>query len=184
MVKSTKAVVAIFGGSFDPPHLGHQAIAKKALEKLDIDYLLILPVYQNPFKKVPFASSQKRLGWCRKVFDDKHIIVDSYEIDNEICYTYESVEHFNSIYDVRYIIIGADNLEKITLWRNFEWLNDTIIWVIVTRGDNPLNTTALRSFKLLHIDTPISSTFIRENRDISSVDEKIKHEVEKYFESN
>jgi len=184
LVKISRAVVvAVFGGSFDPPHLGHQEIARKVLKELDIDYLLILPIYQNPFKVAPFAPASQRLSWCKKVFDDERIIIDSYEIDNEICYTYQSIEHFRSLYDVRYLIIGADNLEKITLWRNFEWLNDTIIWIVVTRGDNPLNTTALRSFKVLHIDNTVSSTFIRESGDLSNVDEKIRHEVEKYFES-
>lgn len=185
MVKSTMpmSVVAIFGGSFDPPHLGHQEIARVVLRELDIDYLLILPAYQNPFKQAPFAPAKQRLDWCRTVFDDKRIKVDSYEIDKEIYYTYESIEHFRFVYDVRYLIIGADNLEKITLWRNFEWLNDTITWIIVTRDSAALDTAVLRSFEVLDIDTPISSTFIREKQDLSSVDEKIKHEVEKYFEN-
>ena len=183
MVKKDKAVVAVMGGSFDPPHLGHQEIARAVLKEFDIDYLLILPVYQNPFKAAPFAPALQRLSWCKKVFDDERVIIDSYEIDNEICYTYQSIEHFRSLYDVRYLIIGADNLEKITLWRNFEWLNDTITWIVVTRGDNSLNTTALHSFKVLHIDNTVSSTFIRESGDLSNVDEKIRDEVKKYFEN-
>lgn len=43
--------VAIFGGSFDPPHIGHEKIIQKALEKLDIDVLFVVPTYLNPFKK-------------------------------------------------------------------------------------------------------------------------------------
>ncbi|MBN2721226.1 MAG: nicotinate (nicotinamide) nucleotide adenylyltransferase [Campylobacterales bacterium] len=183
MVKSGNTIVAIFGGSFDPPHLGHQEIAKAVLRELDIDLLLILPAYQNPFKQVQFATPAQRLAWCQKVFDDKRIKVDAYEIDNEICYTYQSIEYFRSFYDVRYLVIGADNLEKITLWRNFEWLNDTITWIVVTRGDNSVDTTALRSFKMLHIDNAVSSTSIRESGDLSNVDEKIRDEVETYFEN-
>jgi len=181
LVKRDKAVAAVLGGSFDPPHLGHQEIAQEVLKKFDIDLLLILPAYQNPFKQAPFAPALQRLSWCKKVFDDERVIVDSYEIDNEIYYTYQSIEHFRSLYDVRYLIIGADNLEKITLWRNFEWLNDTITWIVVSRGDNSLNTTVLRSFEVLHIDNAVSSTFIRKNRDLSNVDAKIRDEVEKYF---
>jgi len=183
LVKKDKAVAAVLGGSFDPPHLGHQEIVREVLKKFDIDYLLILPVYQNPFKAAPFAPAMQRLLWCKKVFDNEHVIVDPYEIDNKICYTYQSIEHFRSLYDVRYLIIGADNLEKITLWRNFEWLNDTITWIVVTRGDNSLNTAALRSFKVLHVDNAVSSTAIRESMDLSNVDEKIRDEVEKYFEN-
>ncbi|HHE07967.1 MAG TPA: ribosome silencing factor RsfS, partial [Chlorobaculum parvum] len=43
--------VAIFGGSFDPPHMGHQGIVQRAVEVLDIDKLIVLPAFLNPFKR-------------------------------------------------------------------------------------------------------------------------------------
>ncbi|MCW1558127.1 adenylyltransferase/cytidyltransferase family protein, partial [Campylobacter jejuni] len=43
--------IALFGGSFDPPHNGHNSVVLEALEKLDIDKLIIMPTYINPFKQ-------------------------------------------------------------------------------------------------------------------------------------
>jgi len=43
--------IAIFGGSFDPPHTGHELIVQKALEILDIDKLLVVTTYLSPFKE-------------------------------------------------------------------------------------------------------------------------------------
>ena len=60
--------VAIFGGSFDPPHRGHQEIVRRAVEKLDIDKLIILPAFLNPFKRSTLASPEQRLAWCRTLF--------------------------------------------------------------------------------------------------------------------
>lgn len=170
-------IVAIFGGSFNPPHLAHQLIAKKVLEELDIDLLIILPAYQNPLKSRSSSSPLQRLQWCKEVFDDKKIMVSSYEIDNNILYTYQSLEHFNKIYKTRYLIIGADNLKDLAKWRNFEWINDTITWIVFTRDKHPLNTDLLKNYKIIHIDMPISSTEIREGIDLMYIDEKIKKSV-------
>jgi nicotinate-nucleotide adenylyltransferase len=54
--------VAIFGGSFDPPHKGHQNIVQRALETLEIDKLIILPAYLNPFKQNSLASAKQFLN--------------------------------------------------------------------------------------------------------------------------
>ena len=43
--------IAIFGGSFDPIHIAHKKIVETALKELDIDKLIIVPTYLNPFKK-------------------------------------------------------------------------------------------------------------------------------------
>ena len=57
MVNQSKPTVAIFGGSFDPPHKGHQRIVEKATEVLDIDKLIVVPAYLNPFKTSSLANA-------------------------------------------------------------------------------------------------------------------------------
>jgi nicotinate-nucleotide adenylyltransferase len=59
--------IALFGGSFDPPHIGHEAIVK-ALMKLDeIDKIIIMPTYLNPFKTEFFAPADLRVKWLKKL---------------------------------------------------------------------------------------------------------------------
>ncbi len=185
MVKEGKQVVAMFGGSFDPPHLGHQHIVEKAIKSLDIDKLLVVPAYLNPFKSSSLASAAQRLAWCHTLFDSvSNVIVDDYEIkEGKSTTTSQSIKHFNIGYDVKYLIIGSDNLSTLTKWHNFEWLNAHIIWVIITRENHSLETEYLREWKILTLDAPMSSTDIRRDQLLHYVDKKIKKSVQKVLKS-
>jgi len=179
LVNRPKPTVAIFGGSFDPPHAGHQQIVQTAIETLEIDKLLIVPAYLNPFKTSSLATARQRLDWCHQIFDGiPGAVVDDYEIrQGKSTTTSQSVKHFNQIYDVKYLIIGADNLSTLTKWHAFGWLNETITWVIVTREGYPLETDMLRSWKVLSVNSEASSTQIREGKDLQDVDTKIMESV-------
>ena len=186
MVKEGKQVVAMFGGSFDPPHLGHQRIVEKVIKSLDIDILLVVPAYLNPFKTSSLANAQQRLTWCHILFDDiPNVIVDDYEIkEGKSTTTAQSIKHFNIDYDVKYLIIGSDNLSTLTSWHNFEWLDAHIIWVIITRENHPVETKGLREWKTLTLDAPMSSTDIRTHQELHHIDKKIKKSVKDILKGN
>lgn len=181
MVNQSKPIVAIFGGSFDPPHKGHQQIVEKAIENLDIDKLLVVPAYLNPFKTSSFASASKRLEWCQTLFSKTpSVIVEDYEIvQGKSTPTSQTVKHFNMTYTVKYLIIGADNLSNLSQWHAFETLNAQMTWVIVTRKGYDLVVDGLKEWMLLTLDAPISSTKIREDQDVRHVDKKIERSVKK-----
>ena len=186
MVNQSKPTVALFGGSFDPPHMGHQHIVDTAIKNLDIDHLLVVPAFLNPFKHTSLASASQRLEWCHLLFDDLNkVIVDDYEIrEGKSTTTSQSVKHFNIMYDVKYLIIGSDNLPELTKWHHFKWLNAHIIWVIITREGYHLDVDALREWKVLALNAPMSSTGIRRLKDLHYVDEKIKHSVQNVLQGN
>jgi len=179
LVNQSKPAAAIFGGSFDPPHRGHQRIVEKAAATLDIEKLLVVPAYLNPFKTSSLASAGQRLLWCQTLFDNiPKVTVDDYEIkEGKSTTTSQSVKHFNIDYDVKYLIVGSDNLSTLTEWHEFEWLNANITWVIASRKDHAMETAPLRSWSLLEITEAISSSDIREQRDIEAVDKKIENSV-------
>ena len=179
MVNHQKPTIALFGGSFDPPHKGHQQIVEEAIKRLQIDQLFVVPAYLNPFKTSTLADAATRLLWCQTLFDPiDGVTVDDYEIkEGKSTFTSDTVKHFNLTYTVKYLIIGADNLSSLTQWHAFTWLNETITWVIATRGNHPLDTEKLREWKLLPLEAPISSTHIREKKDLQFIDEKIKVSV-------
>ena len=184
MVNHQKPTIAIFGGSFDPPHKGHQLIVEKAIENLQIDKLFVVPAYLNPFKISTLADAATRLSWCHTLFDsiDRVEVVD-YEIkEGKSTVTSQSVKHFNQAYDVKYLIIGSDNLSTLTKWHAFEWLNETVTWVIATRDNHHLDTDELNSWVLLPIEAPMSSTQIREEKDLQFIDEKIRESVKHILE--
>ena len=121
MVNHQKPTIAIFGGSFDPPHKGHQLIVEKAIENLQIDRLFVVPAYLNPFKTSSLADAPTRLSWCHTLFDSiDRVKVDEYEIkEGKSTVTSQSVKHFNQEYNVKYLIIGSDNLSTLKKWHEF-----------------------------------------------------------------
>ena len=186
MVNQPKRIVAIFGGSFDPPHKGHQRIVEKAIEVLDIDKLIVVPAYLNPFKTSSLANAEQRLKWSHLLFDEiANVLVDDYEIkEGKSTTTEQSVKHFNITYDVKYLIIGSDNLSTLTKWHQFEWLNAHISWVIISREGHALKVHGLKSYRTIILDAKVSSTDIREYKDLQYVDKKIKNSVKEILEGN
>lgn len=186
MVNQSKPTVAIFGGSFDPPHKGHQLIVENAIKTLEIDHLLVVPAYLNPFKSFSLASATQRLAWCHTLFNDlEKVIVSDYEIkEGKSTTTEQTVKHFNTVYDVKYLIIGSDNLSTLTKWHHFSWLNETITWVIITREGYPLQVDGLRNWEVLKVAAPMSSTQIRNKQDLHYVDKKIQKSVQIVLEGN
>jgi len=179
LVNQSKPRAAIFGGSFDPPHKGHQKIVEKAVQNLAIDTLIVIPAYLNPFKTSSLASAEQRLAWCHTLFDDvPNVVVDDYEIQQgRSIRASQSVKHFSQRFDVKYLILGADNLSTLTNWHEFKWLNHTITWVIVSREGHNIDTTKLRKWEILDLDAPVSSTDIREKETMKHIDKKIEKSV-------
>lgn len=165
MFKSRVERIALYGGSFDPPHFGHKSVLEEAIKVLDIDKLLLIPTFLNPFKSSSFLTANERLERSKNFFNfSPKILVSDFEVaQNRIVPTVETLKYFQQCYDVRYIIVGADNLENIDNWKDFEYLNAQIIWVIARRKGYKLQTDKLRDFKILNINVELSSTQIRNN---------------------
>lgn len=177
--KEARESIAIFGGSFDPPHRAHQLIVSKALESLNVDRLFIVPAYLNPFKKNSLAPAEVRLQWCKTLFDPlEKVSVSDFEIaQGKSIFTSDTVKHFQKAYDVKYLIIGADNLDSLTKWHEYEWLNAQVTWVIATRKKSGLQTDMLREWIKIELDEEISSTHIRHTKELDGVDSRIVNSV-------
>ena len=107
--------IALFGGSFDPVHLGHIEVAKKALKELDVDKLIIMPNYLNPLKSSFSAPSKLRFKWLKEAFKEfKNVEISDYEIKkNRAVFSIETINHFKPTY----FIIGSDNLNTLHKWK-------------------------------------------------------------------
>ncbi len=177
MVKMKKA---IFGGSFDPPHIGHLDIIKQALSSLDIDKLIVVPAFLNPFKSKSFAPAELRLKWLKAMTKDlKDVEVSSFEIDQDRAVTsIETVRHFMDDTDENlYFIIGADNLQSLHKWKSFEELNKMVTWVVATRD----GITVPPEFITLDVRQNISATRLREQVDKAYLDKDIADEILTYY---
>lgn len=173
--------IALFGGSFDPPHNGHNAIVRETLSTLDIDKLIIMPTFISPFKEKISADGKQRFDWVQKLWGhlDK-VEISTYEIEQmRPVPSIQSVEHLYKLYnpDSFYLLIGADHLDSLHLWHDFNKLAALVEFVIAKRDDIEIP----KHFKDLNTRVKISSSFIRSTLDTSEVCSEIEGEVRKYY---
>lgn len=169
--------IALFGGSFDPPHNGHNAIVKTALKELDIDKIIIIPTFISPFKISFKADENKRFEWVKIIWGNlEKVEISDYELlQKRPVPSIETVEFFEKKYKCNkiYFIIGADHLEKLSSWHRYDELCKKVEFVVARRGDIKIPN----EFKILDINVDISSSFIREKLYMKAVDEHIKDDV-------
>jgi len=182
LVKKTESV-ALFGGSFDPPHLGHSEIVEALLKWPEIDRVILMPAWLNPFKESSHASAEQRLAWCRRLFSRPGVEVSDWEIRQERpVYTVETWEHFREAgVPLHYLVIGSDNLPTLKQWKDFERLNREATWIVATREGNEADLSDLRSAWILPVHVPVSSTEIRGGRGLEYVDPVIRKEVRQIY---
>jgi nicotinate-nucleotide adenylyltransferase len=114
--------LGLFGGSFDPVHLGHLLVAQAAMEELKLDRLFFVPAAQSPFKpEGKPAPAPSRLQWLRLALAGK----TNFEIDEQeirrggVSYTVETLRDYTRRFPRAelFYLIGADNAAKLNEWR-------------------------------------------------------------------
>ena len=116
--------VALFGGSFDPPHRGHVALARLARERLALDRILVAPVAAQPLKRdASSASFADRLAMTRLAFAGEPAmeisLLDAPRADGSSNYTMDALEALRrqlSPADSLFCIMGADSFLTIAKW--------------------------------------------------------------------
>jgi len=172
--------LAIFGGTFDPVHLGHVEIVKKAIKEKDIDKIIIVPNYLNPLKNSFSAPAELRLKWLKDVFHDfKNVIISDFEIKkNRPVYSIETVDYFKP----KYFIIGSDNLKTLDKWKDIQEILKKVEFIVAKRGE--IDSALLNKYnikKIIDIDIPISSTEIR-NGKFKYLPKKIEKEIKEFYQ--
>ena len=152
--------IALFGGSFDPPHIGHIAIVKEALKLKDVQKVVIMPTFLNPFKSSFYASATLRIKWLKEIFEPfEDVIIDSYEVDlKKSTASIDSVKYLLKKYKKIYLIIGADNLKKLSKWDRYNELQKLVTFIVASRDEIEIPI----SFLKLKVEEDISSTNLRE----------------------
>ena len=117
--------IGVFGGTFDPPHVGHLLMASDARDALQLDRLIFVPAGAQPFKidTPPVASAQDRLEMVRlAIADDAQFAVDDAEINRKgLSFTVDTLEHLaerNPGAARFFLLLGEDALAGFEQWRN------------------------------------------------------------------
>jgi len=179
--------IALYGGSFDPFHIGHEKIVYEVLNNIDIDKILIVPTFLNPFKKTYLLDPKDRYEMIRELFNgDYKIEVLDFEIkQNKATPTIKTIEYIQKKYNPKkiYLIIGADNLKTLHLWQDFHKLKQNVTFIVVSRDDYEEKNGIIDPINIkLNID--ISSTKLREKLDLKYIPKKIEQKVKQIWNKN
>ena len=122
----------LYGGSFDPVHIGHLAVAKSAKEQFELDRVIFIPTGTMPHKRGTAATDSERVKMLELSFDDEAFMISDYEINREeISYSADTVEYFKKLYpeDEIFFIIGGDSYAYIDKWYQPEriFANSTVL---------------------------------------------------------
>jgi nicotinate-nucleotide adenylyltransferase len=137
--------LALFGGSFDPPHYGHIAIATAAADVFDLDQVLFAPVGRQPLKAEGVAASfADRLAMvelaCR--LDSRFAVsdLDAPRSDGTPNYTVQTMAALHEVMpDARlFNLVGADSFLDLPRWHEPERLLELAEWIVVSRPGFPL----------------------------------------------
>jgi nicotinate-nucleotide adenylyltransferase len=145
--------IGLFGGSFDPVHLGHLLVAQAACEELELSRLFFILAAQSPFKpENKPAPATLRARMLRLALVGK----SNYELDEQeiyrggISYTIDTVRDYVLRFpqvEIFYLI-GADNVPTLDKWREADELARLVQFVVVSRPGEPVTSNLPSHFHL------------------------------------
>src|SRR5471030_1157342 len=134
--------IGLFGGSFDPVHIGHLLVAHAAVEELGLDRLFFIPASQSPFKtERQITPAEIRLQLLRLALAGKtNCEIDGQEIRRGgVSYSIETLRDYAKRFPEAqlFYLIGADNISKLNEWREAGELAKLTEFVAIPRPGEP-----------------------------------------------
>jgi nicotinate-nucleotide adenylyltransferase len=133
--------LGIFGGTFDPPHVGHLLAASDAFEHLALDRLFLVPAATQPLKATrATAPAADRLAMVRlTVGSDPRLEADPVEVDrNGLSYTVDTLKEFSRRFPSSeiFFLVGADVLSSFAQWRDPHSILELATLAVMRRADS------------------------------------------------
>ncbi len=169
--------IAVYGGSFDPPHLGHTRLAQSLAKECGADLVYIIPAASSPFKNGTNASAEDRLEMCRLAFSSRIFEVSDIEISRGgKSYTVDTIRQIKDLHPHSeiYLFMGDDMLLSFNKWYKHEEILKMCRIVTACRTEDSEKLIAMQSFSEKYlggsenviisdcIPVEISSTEVRE----------------------
>ena len=131
--------IGVFGGTFDPIHIGHIVAANVTRKQLDLDTILFVPCWESPLKESsrPVAASHRLAMVKIGTKKENHFSVSGLEVEREgISYTVETVRDLKRHYrsDAKlYLMVGSDAFKDMHRWRDPERIAEMCEIVVILR---------------------------------------------------
>lgn len=161
--------IALFGGTFDPIHLGHLKVAEWVKDVLNLDKVIFIPNHIHPFqKRKNITSSEYRLKMLELALQEyPQFDLDSVEIARKgVSYTIDTILHFQKLYPQTdlFLLIGADNLLELPKWKDTQGIL-SLVKIVVYNRESRQSVPMMDKNHFIFLESPkieISSTDIRE----------------------
>ena len=158
--------LAIFGGTFDPIHKAHVAVAREAAGRFHLDRILVVPAARPPHKSgATFAVYEDRLRMAELACqNDARLEVSRLEEGTARSYSIDTIEKLQATLagDELYFLIGADAFAEIQTWHRWRDVVRAVTFIVVSRpGHVYAVLEGARVERLESLDLPVSSSEIR-----------------------
>ena len=182
--------IGIFGGTFNPPHVGHLIVAERVREELGLGKILFVPSTISPHKQhLELANPAYRMEMVQlAVLGREFFEASDIEISRGgVSYTVDTLEQLRNSHpnDLLFLILGMDNLAEFNTWKSPERILEHAQIILMTRpGVQPSVDNAFqRKFTLCRVpEIGISSSEIRERvRQGKSIRYLVPKSVESYI---
>ncbi len=140
--------IGLFGGSFDPIHLGHVEIAQMTIKEIPLDILVVMPAGKAPHKNGALFSDKLRLKMTKaamKELNDDRIIVSDWEVkqaqvNGKTSFTVDTMRYLKKKYPGAelYLILGTDMFNTFSTWKDPEKIAANMKLVLVNRQGEKL----------------------------------------------
>lgn len=153
-------VIAVLGGTFDPPHAAHLEVARLVLERSGCDRVLIVPCIRHPFGKAA-AAFEHRMAMCRLLADEAGSGIEACDVEGRLDLSGRTIDMLEALAgEMRgarlRLVIGSDILEERERWHRFDDVVALAEPIHVARAGHAAEPGSLPA------PAPISSTRVRQ----------------------
>ena len=180
----TQREIAIFGGSFDPPHFGHVVLALYALSLGDVERVIVAPTFQHAFNK-PLAPFEHRIAMCQLAFADLSRVEVS-PIERELGGTSRTLRLITELekrlsgHGLR-LLVGADILHETFRWQGFDQIRVRAPLLVAGRASHPHPDLDPRTPSLPDVSSTAVRAALENGEDVSHW---VPREVCRYLEQH
>lgn len=164
-----KRKIGLYGGTFNPVHIGHLLIADEVYSKLGMDEIILIPAYKPPHKEInSAATTEDRIKMLRlAIKEKKYFSICDYEIKMKgISYTINTIGYIKDRYENAelFFILGNELLKDFTKWKDYKEILRIVKLIVVKRELCRKKYLEKYQKRLIYFDNPyieINSTEIR-----------------------
>ncbi|HET7628389.1 MAG TPA: nicotinate-nucleotide adenylyltransferase [Bacillales bacterium] len=159
--------IAVFGGTFDPPHLGHLIIAAETVRSCELDEVWFMPSPRPPHKSAAAVTdAAHRIEMVKRAVEgNKQFKLSLFEFQRDgLSYTYETMKALTARYPEHewYFLIGADMVEDLPNWHNINELTDFVTFIAAGRPGFSLQSPFGHAIRFVEVpQIAISSSLLR-----------------------